>query len=616
MKMKFARLKGLAGLATGVLLAASAPAQSLTFVTAAPTPGTSDIFNFTGALDDSGNVSDGNVYADGAGNDGFTYIANNRPSMGQTFTTGATAGKVTAIWIRQVGYTNDPALTYWSYASGSAETFRITSPSQVNSAGFVLDTESYTITGAEPNNPGGFNFSATGTGIWLRFGLTNVVTLTPNTTYGFDVTGIGGDFFETWGTSNNVYAGGAAYTGSTGGGLDNTMNTLVGDRAFLVEINGGTFAPPPIIKPSVTNQPANVMVPLGANAVLTAGYGGTAPFTYQWYFNTNTLLVNQTNASLTVAGTTAGSVGAYSVIVSNTSGTATSAIARVAIILPTVTTNIVFSTSSGSILDVNGNGIGLNTRLAGTGSALPTDDPDLFLDTADGVLEIASPTCDFNGQLAMSSAEAVGFNLSSLGFSGNQDFVITGFITNAVVGQNYDQAGIFVGTASTNFVRDGIIYNSDFTADPGSYGVGNQNGFDIGINTAATPNGEMAATIARASGVWSMSVNGMNVTPNASLTYLNGPTDMTAGVFALNTSGTQNTATVNSISASLFTGPRLVAAKTGSNLTLTWNVVSSGLLSNTNLANPNGWTPVTGATTSPFVTPIPKTGNLFYKIAP
>ena len=61
---------------------------------------------------------------------------------------------------------------------------------------------------------------------------------------------------------------------------------------------------------------------------------------------------------------------------------------------------------------------------------------------------------------------------------------------------------------------------------------------------------------------------------------------------------------------------RVESFPSGSNLTLTWNVVSSGLLSNTNLANPNGWTPVTGATTSPFVTPIPKTGNLFYKIAP
>src|ERR1700744_3261884 len=115
MKMKLAHLNGLAAVAGGMLLAGHLPAQSLTFVPTAPTPGALDIYSLTGALDDSGNVSDGGTYADGAGNDGFTYIANNRPSMGQTFVTGPTAGLVTAIWIRQVGYTNDPALTYCSF---------------------------------------------------------------------------------------------------------------------------------------------------------------------------------------------------------------------------------------------------------------------------------------------------------------------------------------------------------------------------------------------------------------------------------------------------------------------------------------------------------------------
>ena len=624
MKTKFARLNGLLVLAAGLLSTASLLGQSLTFDPSAPVPAANDIYNFTGSPNDSGNVNDGTqIYPDGAANDGFTYVASGRADMGQTFTTGPTAGVVTAIWIRNAGYTTDTVDTYWGFGSGGVFNFRITNPSQVNTPAFAIDTESYTVTGLEPNNPtpnGGVGFSLTGTGLWLRFGLTNQVTLLPNTVYGFDVIGQTGDFFETLGTTNDVYSGGTAYIGTAAGGSagapDDTLIPLVGDRVFLVEMNGGTFAPPPIIAPTITNNMANVMVPQGANGVFTPVVNGTTPFAYQWYYNTNTPLVGETNATLTLGGVTTNQVGGYSVIVTNSSGSATSQVARLAVILPAITSNLDFSVPSGTILDQNGVATGLSTRLAGTGASIPTDDPFLLLDSADGVLDITSPTCDFNGQLAMNSAEAIGFNLSTLGFNGTQDFTVTGYLTNSVVGQNYDQAGIFAGSASTNFVRDGIIYNTDFAADPGAYGVGNQNGGDIGIATAAAPVGEMVAIIARAGGVWSMSVNGLGVTPNASLTYLNSSTDMTVGVFALNTSGTSTSTTVNGLSASLFTGPHLQIAKSGGNLQLNWNVVSSGLLWSTNLANPNGWQPVAGVTGTSYTVPMPASGNLFYRIAP
>jgi len=617
MKNQFIRHKGLVVLMASLFTVASVSAATLNFLTTAPTPTNGDIYSLTGSLYDGGNVSDTNHYSDGAGNDAFTYVAGDRPSKGQTFTTGPSASQqVTAIWIRHVGYTNDLASTYWSFGAGAPFIFRITNPSQVNTAGFAVDAETYVITGSEPNWPGGFSFNATGTGLWLRFGLTNTVTLLPNTTYGFDVTGLGGDFFESWGTTNDVYGGGTAYMGSTGGAVDNTLVPLVGDRAFLVEINGGTFTTPPVIAATITNQPANTMVPVGANAVFTPTYGGTTPLAYQWYFNTNTVLSGQTNATLAVGGVTTNQVGSYFVVVTNATGSATSSIARLAVILPSSTTNFNFNASGGTILDQNGIGTGLSARLAGTGAAIPTNDPNLLLDTVAGVLNITSPTCDFNGQLGMDSAEAIGLNLSSIGFNGTQDFVLTGFLTNSVAGLNYDQAGFFVGTANTNFVRAGIIYNSDFAADPGAYGVANLNGGDAGIATAAAPIGEMAVSIARAAGVWSVSVNGLSVTPNASLASLNGPTNMIFGVFALNTSGTTTSTVVNSIKASLFAGPKINVAKTGSNLTFTWNVVSAGLQSSTNLTNPNGWTLVPGTAAGPYVVAVPTSGNKFYRIAP
>jgi len=104
-------------------------------------------------------------------------VANGRANMGQFFTTGSKAGgyHVAAIWIRQAGYTTDTVDTYWSFAADANPTFtfRLTDPSQVNTAGFALDTEAVTVSGTEINNPGGFNFSLTGTGIWLRLGFSS-----------------------------------------------------------------------------------------------------------------------------------------------------------------------------------------------------------------------------------------------------------------------------------------------------------------------------------------------------------------------------------------------------------------------------------------------------------
>ena len=216
----------------------------------------------------------------------------------------------------------------------------------------------------------------------------------------------------------------------------------------------------------------------------------------------------------------------------------------------------------------------------------------------------------------MDQAEAIGFNLSSIGFNGSQDFNIVCSFTNLPIGTyvNYDQVGAFVGAASTNLVRAGLIFNSDF-ANLSSYGVATPADYDAGIATAAAPPARMIVIISRVSGSWNLSVSGLAVTPNASMTYLNSYTDLTAGVFALDTSGTHNTTRLDNFSASLFAGPQLNVQKTGGNLTFIWNVVGAGLESNTDLSNPNGWTPVAGANTSPYVISIPTTGIRYYRVA-
>ncbi len=183
----------------------------------------------------------------GAANDAYTYVAHDRVTQGQTFTTGSMPGGylLTDIWVRHVGYTantidpNTPGSngTFWDMASGGGVTLRITSPSHAGSAGFVLHSETYAATGTEgwPTSPAS---SLNGDGMWLHFTLSSPVSLATNAVYGFDLTSVTNNnvFFEWLGNSTNLFSGGAAYIGSTVGAPDNSMNLLVGNRVFLLQL--------------------------------------------------------------------------------------------------------------------------------------------------------------------------------------------------------------------------------------------------------------------------------------------------------------------------------------------------------------------------------------------
>jgi DUF1680 family protein len=233
----------IAGKALGGLVALAA---SLALTSMAPTPGAYDIYNFSGASHDGANVGNGSAFPDGAANDAYTYIAGDRADQGQTFITGSNPNGyyVNAIWVRHVGYTSNTVPTYWQMNSGVTITVRITDPALAGGAGFVLDTETCLTTGNEGWG-GGFN-SNNGDGDWVEITLNKPFYLAPGTAYGFDVaSSTTGAFWEWLGTSNNVYAGGSAYNGSTSGQPDFNLNTLVGDRVFLMSLTVAASLPVP-----------------------------------------------------------------------------------------------------------------------------------------------------------------------------------------------------------------------------------------------------------------------------------------------------------------------------------------------------------------------------------
>ena len=230
-------LLAVAGL-TAVLAGISASAATLVLETTDPTPGSNDVYNFTGP-DDKGAAI--------AGGDATAYVATGRPTQGQYFTTPSGSGTylITDIWARHCGYVEFDSTsgngTWWTLSSGAVDTIRVTDPSKLNQAGFAMSTETYTATGTE--NAGalwtGGNNTA-GDNIWVHFTLQTPISLKAGTQYGFDLTGTGngsGCYWEWLGSAAATLTGGQSYTGPGDNSVGNSETLNVGNRVFLVQLS-------------------------------------------------------------------------------------------------------------------------------------------------------------------------------------------------------------------------------------------------------------------------------------------------------------------------------------------------------------------------------------------
>ena len=147
-------------------------------------------------------------------------------------------------------------------------------------------------------------------------------------------------FTASWVNNANTIGGYIAGTPTTAGSYPATVTCVSPgnaqlSQAIIITISG-TVTP---TAPAITGQPAGVNVIAGKNASFTVTADGTAPLTYFWSKN-NVRLADGGNVSgsstttLTLTGVAANDAGNYSVLVSNAVGTATSAAAVLAVILP------------------------------------------------------------------------------------------------------------------------------------------------------------------------------------------------------------------------------------------------------------------------------------------
>jgi len=161
---------------------------------------------------------------------------------------------------------------------------------------------------------------------------------------------------------NNTYAGGGVGQFAIG-----TFTATSTNQSFAMQGNASTqlnaiqVRDVTIFPPSISQQPTNQIAFVKASATFAVAAGGSAPLSYQWFFNTNTLLTGVTNANLFLTALDITNAGKYFVIVTNYGGSITSAVATLTVLPlphPVITTawlsgaNLILSgtngTSSGS----------------------------------------------------------------------------------------------------------------------------------------------------------------------------------------------------------------------------------------------------------------------------
>lgn len=86
--------------------------------------------------------------------------------------------------------------------------------------------------------------------------------------------------------------------------------------------------------PAITAQPTNAVVIAGSNVAFSVTATGIGPLAYQWFFNGTNALAGGTNTALTLTNVLSANAGNYSVVVTNLTGSVTSVVAVLTVLVP------------------------------------------------------------------------------------------------------------------------------------------------------------------------------------------------------------------------------------------------------------------------------------------
>ena len=168
---------------------------------------------------------------------------------------------------------------------------------------------------------------------------------------------------------------------------------LVWDTSQLA--NGGIITV--VSVPIITNQPQSLFVNPGRPASFSVGAAGTGTLAYQWCKN-GASLPGATANPFTIPGVSTGDSANYTVIVTNSYGSVTSAVAVLTVNLPPVVTGVGMLANGGFSLSVTG-APGETCVLLGASNLVP---PMVWL-------PLVTNTADTNGVFIFSDSQATNF---------------------------------------------------------------------------------------------------------------------------------------------------------------------------------------------------------------
>jgi hypothetical protein len=220
----------------------------------------------------------------------------------------------------------------------------------------------------------------------------------------------------------------------------------------------------------------------------------------------------------------------------------------------------------GTLLDIEGRGIGLTHRLPGTGSGLDKQDRTLRLRPDRRALELTTTRSDLNTQERLSTGEYLGVRLAELGFTGSEDFEISATIPDIPGLKEVGQFGLYAGSRSDANIRGGLISRAWL---PGASSVDsfrlflvkNSKGIDTDIYEVGlmTTGDDLRLILRRVRGRYSLVVD--NLTRKSSSTleiphpaFLDPEKDLHVGLFGANTqSDLRRTLTIREVKITVWT---------------------------------------------------------------
>lgn len=264
---------------------------------------------------------------------------------------------------------NPPTSTGTGAASligGTAGTFFSGSSTDTNTSNSGWSVNNYASSGGGNNKTTGVQFSVNTTGYQnIRVSFDQRTTSTASKYFRLQYTTNGSTYVDSTALTMTAASSYITFSNSLGGaaGVANNPNfavrivaeyqsTATGSGTADYVGTSGTYAPSgnvrydmvtiygdSLIAPSIVTQPQSQTMNAGDTATFSVSPTGSAPFTYKWRRNGSPLsdggnIAGSANIVLTVSNVGAGDVGSYSVIVSNSVGSATSSDATLALTSP------------------------------------------------------------------------------------------------------------------------------------------------------------------------------------------------------------------------------------------------------------------------------------------